>query len=169
MLRRNPSMSRGRRTRRRCTLVGGLAVCCAWPLASVFAAPAADAVPASATPEGSPKSSGADAPRLSLSSVVEAIAGDTGDLGVRPRLTLQVPSLHTLVSEMRRARSGVLVDRAARLLLEAGADAAEGFDAADAAALLQRFKDMPDTGITVTLYASDTEGRYRWLVRTDWP
>ncbi|UCG16300.1 MAG: hypothetical protein JSV19_13500 [Phycisphaerales bacterium] len=88
---------------------------------------------------------------------------------IKPRLELHVPSVRTLLAEARRSNVGFLLDTIGDVLVEASTASSEGIDIEQAAALITQIKQWPDSSIDAVTYASDTQGRPRWIVRFRWP
>lgn len=98
-----------------------------------------------------------------------AAAPEAGQLELKPRFELFVPSAQKLVQEAHRSRAGAFLDYAHRLLAEMTSASAEGLHANDAWAIFERVASWPDTPVHAFMYAPDREGHLRWAVRVDWP
>ncbi len=92
-----------------------------------------------------------------------------GEANIKPRLELYVPSVHGLLSEALRSRSGIFVRHLGDILLEIAGASSEGVGRAEAVAFIEQLRNWPDTSISAVTFAPDTEGRARWAVRVDWP
>lgn len=88
---------------------------------------------------------------------------------IMPRLELFVPSIHKLVSETQRSRSGVFVRHVSDLLLEMASGSSEGVSRDEALAVIEQLRRWPDTSVSAATFAPDAQGRPRWAVRVDWP
>ena len=88
---------------------------------------------------------------------------------LRPRLEVHVPSVRGLIDAARRSRSGVFAAVFEELFFAGTEDSVDVGAALDPAALLQVVADLPDTSLTVYVFAPDVEERSRFAVQLDWP
>lgn len=110
----------------------------------------------------------ADSPLPSANQAVPSVL-PTDDAAIKPRLELNVPSVHRLVSETLRSRTGFFLKEIAKNLLDIATDSSEGLDLDEALAIADQIKSWPDTAINAVTFAPNAEGRMRWAVRVDWP
>lgn len=92
-----------------------------------------------------------------------------GEAQVKPRFELHVPSVRRLIAEVRRSHTGLFTAHFGNILREMAGASAEGVDAEEAAAIVSQIQGWPDSGAHGVMFAPDTEGRPRWMIRFDWP
>lgn len=109
------------------------------------------------------------APGAGESSPPAAPANKSGEPDLKPRFRVQFSSMHRLIAEILRSRSGTLVQGVADIVLESVTRSADGLDQTEVRAVLDSLRAWPDTSADLCTFAPDLQGRARWAVRLDWP
>lgn len=80
-----------------------------------------------------------------------------------------IPSLVKLGHSAAESHAGAIYRALSGTLVPPVDETTDGFDFAALLKLVEEVRTWPDTSLALAIYTQDTEGRPRWVVRTDWP